>query len=117
MTAKPVLLTAATDLRTPTTSQLFSGRDHGVDVSFFLNHTRPGAEVSPHRHPYPEVFVLQDGEATFLVDGEPIAARGGHVVVVPARATHGFRNTGGGTLEMISIHPAAEMQTDWVDRP
>jgi quercetin dioxygenase-like cupin family protein len=114
MTAQ--LLTAATDLATSTTSHLFLGRDHGVGVSFFLNHMEPGRTVSPHRHPYPEVFVLQDGEATFTVDGATLVARGGQVVVVPAGATHGFRNTGSSTLEMSSIHPAAEIETEWVER-
>jgi mannose-6-phosphate isomerase-like protein (cupin superfamily) len=72
MADRPVVLTAATDLATETTSQRFHGRDHGVGVS-------------------------------------------GQVVVVPAGATHAFRNTGATTLEMVSIHPVAEMVTEWVD--
>jgi len=60
-----------------------------------------------------EVFILLDGEATFRVDGAEASARGGQVVVAPAGAMHGFRNTGTGTLEMISIHAAAEMVTEW----
>jgi quercetin dioxygenase-like cupin family protein len=108
------LLTVVDDLATETTSQLFLGRDHGVDVSFFLNHTAPGRTVSQHRHPYPEVFVVQDGEVTFTVDGEDVVAHGGQVVVVPAGTSHGFTNSGDRTLEMTSIHPAAEMETEWL---
>jgi quercetin dioxygenase-like cupin family protein len=108
------LLTAVDDLATETTSQLFLGRDHGVDVSFFLNHTAPGRTVSRHRHPYAEVCVVQDGEVTFTVDGEEIVAHGGQVVVVPAGASHGFTNSGELTLQMTSIHPAAEMETEWL---
>jgi quercetin dioxygenase-like cupin family protein len=108
------LLTAVDDLATETTSQLFLGRDHAVDVSFFLNHTGPGRMVAQHRHPYPEVFIVHDGEVTFAVDGDEIRARGGQVVVVPAGASHGFSNPGSGTLEMTSIHPVAEMVTEWL---
>jgi mannose-6-phosphate isomerase-like protein (cupin superfamily) len=110
-----VLLTAHTDLAigTSTTAQRFDGADHDVDVSFFLNHTPPGRGADAHRHPYAEVFVLHEGEATFTVDGTAALARGGQVVVVPAGATHAFRNTGAGTLEMTSIHPVAEMVTEW----
>jgi quercetin dioxygenase-like cupin family protein len=108
------LLTAVDDLATDTTSQLFLGRDHAVDVSFFLNHTAPGRTVSQHRHPYPEVFIVHDGEVMFGVDGKEIPARGGQVVVVPAGAAHGFSNTGTGTLEMTSIHPVAELETEWL---
>jgi mannose-6-phosphate isomerase-like protein (cupin superfamily) len=117
MTIAPTLLTVATDLRTSTTAQRFDGHTHGggVDVSFFLNHTAPGGGASEHRHPYPEVFVLLCGEATFMVGGVQVAAQAGQVLVVPAQATHSFRNSGTGSLEMISIHPAAEMVTEWAD--
>jgi mannose-6-phosphate isomerase-like protein (cupin superfamily) len=116
MCTEPILLTAATDLTTGT-AERFDGREHGagIDVSFFLNHTPPGAGADAHRHPYAEVFVIYDGEATVFVDGVPVAARRGQIVVVPAGATHGFRNTGEGTLEMIGIHPVAEMVTEWGD--
>jgi quercetin dioxygenase-like cupin family protein len=103
------------ELQSPrSTAQTFNGHEHGVDVSFFVNHAEPGKVVSQHRHPYPEVFVVQDGEATFTVQGEEIAAHGGQVIVVPAGASHGFRVTGDRTLEMLSIHPAAEMETEWL---
>jgi quercetin dioxygenase-like cupin family protein len=115
MFAQPYVLTASTDLATETTSELFLGAEHGVDVSFFINHTRPGVEVAAHRHPYPEVFVVRAGDVHFAVDGESMTARAGQVVVVPAGATHGFRNAGGEVVEMLSIHPVAEMHTEWME--
>jgi hypothetical protein len=48
------LLTAATDVATKTTGQIFRGSDHDVDVSFFLNHTAPGRGPDPHRTPPPD---------------------------------------------------------------
>ena len=105
------------DLATETGSQLFVGREHGAEVSFFVNHAAPGRGVSPHRHPYPEVFLVQDGEVTFVVDGERIATGAGNVVVAPAGAVHEFVNTGTAPLEMVSIHPAGEMETEWVEQP
>jgi mannose-6-phosphate isomerase-like protein (cupin superfamily) len=114
---KPIVLTAGTDLAGGTTAERFDGAAHGggIAVSFFLNHTPPGRGASPHRHPYAEVFAIRGGEATFTVDGDTIAARGGQVVVVPAGATHAFTNSGERTLEMTSIHPAAEMVTEWIE--
>jgi quercetin dioxygenase-like cupin family protein len=97
------------------TAQVFNGSEHDVDVSFFVNHAEPGKVVSRHRHPYPEVFVVQDGEATFTVEGDEVHASGGQIIVVPAGAAHGFRVTGDRTLEMVSIHPAAEMETEWLE--
>jgi mannose-6-phosphate isomerase-like protein (cupin superfamily) len=114
---QPTVLTAETDLASGATAECFDGATHGggVAVSFFLNHTPPGDGTGPHRHPYAEVFAIRDGEAAFVVDGATIAARGGQVVVVPAGATHAFTNSGDRTLEMTSIHPAAEMVTEWIE--
>jgi mannose-6-phosphate isomerase-like protein (cupin superfamily) len=117
MPARPIVLDVDGDLASGTTAQQFEGAVHGggVGVSFFLNHTPPGRVVSPHRHAYGEVFVIADGEAEFVVDGVAATARGGQVLVVPAGAVHGFRNTGARTLEMTSIHAAAAMETEWLD--
>src|SRR4051812_34359113 len=112
----PIVLTAAVDLATSTTAERFDGSAHGgVGVSFFLNHTEPGRVVGQHRHPYAEVFIVHDGEATFLVDGVEAVGRGGQVVVVPPGASHGFRNSRATRLEMTSIHPVDEMVTEWDD--
>src|SRR4051812_34396337 len=117
MTAQPTVLTASTDLASGTTAERFDGAAHGggVGVSFFLNHTPPGRGAAAHRHPYGEVFVVHDGEATFVVNGATATAHGGRVVVVPPGATHEFRNSGMRTLQMTSIHAAAEMVTEWLD--
>ena len=117
MTPRPRLLTAATDLASGATAERFDGAAHGdgIGVSFFLDHTPPGRGAEAHRHPYAEVFAILDGDVTLVVDGEEIAARGGQVVVVPPGATHAFRNSGDRTLEMTSIHPAAEMVTEWIE--
>src|SRR3954469_2051549 len=114
---KPTVLTAETDLTTGATAERFDGATHGggIAVSFFLNHTPPGRGAGPHRHPYAEVFAIREGEATFVVEGATTAAHGGQVVVVPAGATHAFTNSGERTLEMTSIHPAAEMVTEWIE--
>jgi mannose-6-phosphate isomerase-like protein (cupin superfamily) len=113
--AKPILFDTATDLGTETTSQQFQGAEYGFDASFFLVHFEPGQGPRLHRHAYPEVFILADGEATFTVDGAEYVARGGQTVVVPAGAAHKFRNSGSVRLELTSIHPVGEMSTEWLE--
>src|SRR3954462_11085630 len=117
MTPRPIVLTAAADLAAGTAAERFDGAVHGdgVAISFFLNHTPPGRGARPHSHPYGEVFVLADGEARFEVDGASVVARGGQVVVVPARAVHGVTSTGDRPFETTSIHAAAEMVTEWIE--
>jgi mannose-6-phosphate isomerase-like protein (cupin superfamily) len=69
-----------------------------VNVSFFLVESPPGRGAGLHKHPYEEVFVLQEGEATFTIGEDVIAARGGQIVVVPADVPHKFVNSGSGPL-------------------
>ena len=64
----------------------------------------PGGGPKLHRHPYEEVFVVQEGTATFTAGEEVIEARGGQVVMVPAGVPHKFVNTGAGRLRQIDIH-------------
>ena len=70
----------------------FRGFRHGAGDSFIV----VGAPPRLHRHPYEEVFVVQEGTATFTAGNEIIEARGGQIVVVPAGVAHQFANTGAG---------------------
>lgn len=98
-------------------SWLFEGADHGgVGLSFFLIDSPPGAGPDLHVHPYMEVFVLHEGEATFLVGDESLVAVGGQVVVAPADRPHKFRNSGSARLHMTNIHPSATTITRWLEQ-
>src|SRR5438552_9445037 len=58
-------------------SWLFEGIDHGgVGLSFFLIDSLPGAGPDLHAHPYMEVFVVHEGEATFVVGDQSLVAVG-----------------------------------------
>ncbi len=92
----------------------FQGVDHGgADVSFFVNRTPPGRGPSVHRHDYHEAFVLLEGRMEVTLGDETFEATGGEMVLVPPGAWHTFRNIGDEPLMMVSIHPVAEMVTEW----
>jgi mannose-6-phosphate isomerase-like protein (cupin superfamily) len=94
----------------------FVGAEHGdVPVSMFLVHSLPGAGPKLHKHPNPEVFVIQAGQATFEVDGIEIVAEPGQIVVAPAHTPHRFTNTGTDRLRLTAIHPTNEIQTNWLE--
>ncbi len=99
------------DLRLSPTAALFEGRRHaGVDVSSFITAYPPGAGPTLHRHPYAEVFVVQEGQATFTAGDDELVVDAGNVVVVHPETPHGFENTGEGTLRVVSIHPSGTVQ-------
>src|ERR671920_1556744 len=94
----------------------FEGYQYGdVDVSFFLSDTAPGKGPDLHKHPYDEVFVVQEGELTFTVGGEIIEATGGQIVIAPAGSPHKFVNSGTGRSRHIDIHTSRRMITEWLE--
>ena len=98
------------------TSHTFEGYRYGdANVSFFLTDAPPGSGPRLHTHPYAEVFVVQEGQATFTAGDATIEATAGQIVVVPAGVPHKFVNTGTGGLRQISIHPSERMVTEWLE--
>jgi mannose-6-phosphate isomerase-like protein (cupin superfamily) len=98
-------------------SREFEGYLHGhVGVTFILVEALPRRGPGPHKHPYEEVFVVQEGPAIFTVGEETVEAEGGQVLVVPAGAPHGFVNSGDGPLRQIDIHVSDRFVTEWLDR-
>lgn len=98
-----------TDLPGSERARRFEGKDHDATASFFVNTHAPGEGPSLHRHPYEEIFILLDGQATFRRGDAEIEAQSGEIVIVPPNTPHGFTNTGDERLLFVSIHPAPEM--------
>jgi mannose-6-phosphate isomerase-like protein (cupin superfamily) len=94
---------------------VFVGADHGgVPVSFILDRSNPGSGPALHRHPYDEVWVLEEGHASFTAGDRTLTAGPGSVVIVPAGTPHSFTNTGTTPLRMVCIHTRSRMETEWL---
>jgi mannose-6-phosphate isomerase-like protein (cupin superfamily) len=94
----------------------FVGQDHGgVGITFLLVDAAPGRGPALHQHPYEEVFIVQEGEATFVLDGEELEVRAGEIVVVPPHTPHRFVNTGDGPLRQVDIHVSPHFDTEWLE--
>ena len=89
--------------------------DPDVPFSLILVHSGPGVGPKVHRHPYPEVFVVEAGEATFRLGDDEVVVTSGHVVVSPSGVAHGFMNTGTGELRLTAIHGAGRFDTEWLE--
>jgi len=75
----------------------------------------PGGGPKLHRHPYEEVFLVQEGNATFTAGEETIEVGGGQVVVVPAGVPHKFVSSGEGRLRQVDIHASDRFDTEWLE--
>jgi mannose-6-phosphate isomerase-like protein (cupin superfamily) len=75
----------------------------------------PGSGPKLHRHPYTEVFIVQEGQATFTVGEDTIEVTGGQIVLAPAGVPHKFINTGAGPLRQIDIHANDRFVTEWLE--
>ena len=64
--------------------------------------TDPGA---PHYHAnHTDAFYVIDGELEFVIDGEPISAPAGTLVVAPRGEVHAFPVAVGGPARFLNIH-------------
>jgi mannose-6-phosphate isomerase-like protein (cupin superfamily) len=91
------------------------GDDHGgVGVCVIFVDAPPGGGPDLHKHPYEEVFIVQEGEATFIAGEEEQRARAGDIVIVPADTPHAFTNSGDGPLRQIDIHVSPRFSTEWL---
>jgi mannose-6-phosphate isomerase-like protein (cupin superfamily) len=87
----------------------------GANVSVIVVDAPPGSGPKLHRHPYEEVFVVQEGNATFTAGDETTEVEGGQVVVVPAGVPHKFVNSGTGRLRQVDIHASDRFVTEWLE--
>jgi mannose-6-phosphate isomerase-like protein (cupin superfamily) len=96
----------------------FVGAEHaGVPFCVILVHSQPGVGPKLHRHPYPEVFIVESGQATFRIGERTVVVEGGNVVVSPPGEAHGFTNTGTAELRLTAIHGASRFDTEWLAGP
>jgi quercetin dioxygenase-like cupin family protein len=91
------------------------GAEHGLDITLLFVEAEPGRGPALHRHPYPEVFITLEGEATFSVEGERVVVGAGDIVVAHAGEAHGFVNSGSGVLRQVDIHLSPTFSTEWLD--
>jgi len=99
----------------PNRTVQFEGEAYGAGISFLLVDNEPGQGPGLHLHPYPETWVVRAGRALITAGEEEIEAGPGDVVVVEPATLHGFRNLGPGRLEIVCIHAAGRMVTEWLN--
>ena len=94
----------------------FEGFQHqDTGVSFIWVDMPPGGFVRLHKHPYKEIFIIQEGVSTFTVGSETLEAHAGQVIIVPADTPHKFVNQSAGQLKQVDIHVNKEFITHWLE--
>jgi mannose-6-phosphate isomerase-like protein (cupin superfamily) len=94
----------------------FEGYQHGdTNVSFIWVDMPPGKGVRLHKHPYEEIFVIQEGLATFTVGLTALEAKAGQTVIAPPGLPHKFVNSSDGPLRQIDIHLSKQIITEWLE--
>jgi mannose-6-phosphate isomerase-like protein (cupin superfamily) len=95
--------------------ELVGADNGGAGVCVIFVDLPPRGGPALHKHPYEEVFITLEGQATFVVDGDEIVAGPDDVVIVPPHTPHGFTNSGEGQLRQINIHVSPTFSTEWLD--
>jgi len=86
-----------------------------TNVSFIWVDMPPGGTIRLHKHPYEEIFIIQEGQATFTVGPATLEARAGQIIIVPADVPHKFMNLSDKQLRQIDIHVSKRFVTHWLE--
>jgi quercetin dioxygenase-like cupin family protein len=104
------------DLPNNQTAYRFEGYQYGdIDMSFFMTETPVGRGSKLHTHPYPEVLIIQEGQATFTVGDDTVDTHAGQILIVPPGTPHKYVNSGAEVMRKVSIHPVKQMVTSWLE--
>jgi len=105
------------DMEFSPTAWLFEGQPRaGVGVSVFVVRTPPGKAVDIHVHPYSETFVLLEGSGRWTAGDDVVELGPNQMLVVPPETPHGFRNTGEGSLLVVSVHESGTLEQTFLGR-
>jgi quercetin dioxygenase-like cupin family protein len=85
------------------TRMIVSAANGASELCIFEQWVAPGAGAPSHSHRVEEVLTVRAGEAEIWLAGERVTLAAGQSVIVPARANHGFRNSGSGTLHLHAV--------------
>jgi mannose-6-phosphate isomerase-like protein (cupin superfamily) len=94
----------------------FEGVQHpDTEVSFIWVDMPPGGVIRLHKHPYQEIFIIQEGVATFTVGSTTLEAHAGQIILVPADTPHKFMNLSDTRLKQVDIHVSKQFVTHWLE--
>jgi mannose-6-phosphate isomerase-like protein (cupin superfamily) len=86
-----------------------------TEISFIWVDMPPEGTIRLHKHPYKEIFIIQEGVATFTVDSAIVEAHAGQIIIVPADVPHKFTNLTDRQLKQIDIHLNKQFITYWLE--
>jgi mannose-6-phosphate isomerase-like protein (cupin superfamily) len=86
-----------------------------VEVSFIWVDMPSGGTIRLHKRPYKEIFIIQEGVATFTVGSTALEAHAGQIIIVPADVPHKFMNRSDGRLKQTDIHVNRQFITHWLE--
>lgn len=93
----------------------FEGIHQDTDVSFIWVDMPSGGAVRLHKHPYKEIFIIQEGVSTFTVGSSSMEAHAGQVIVVAEDTPHKFANLSDQRLKQVDIHVSKQFITQWLE--
>lgn len=94
----------------------FMGSQHqDTEISFIWVDMPPGGNIRLHKHPYKEIFIIQEGVGTFTLGPNNLEAHAGQIIIVPANVPHKFMNLSDKQLKQIDIHVNNQFITEWLE--
>src|SRR5436190_7079296 len=93
------------------TRMVVSRVNGAAQLCIFEQWIAPGSGAPTHSHPVEEVLTVIAGEAEMWLDEDRAIVSAGQSLIVPARRSHGFRNSGNVTLHLHAVLASAVFET------
>jgi len=97
------------------TYEFVGAQYQNTEISFIWVDMPPGGVIRMHKHPYKEIFIIQEGASTFIIGSTTLEAHAGQVIIVPADTPHKFMNASHSRLRQIDIHVSKQFITNWLE--
>jgi mannose-6-phosphate isomerase-like protein (cupin superfamily) len=93
----------------------YEGFQYDTNVSFIWVDMPPGGAIRLNKHPYQEIFIIQEGVATFTIGTAILEARAGQIICVPANVPHKLMNLSDRQLKQVDLYLNKQLVTDWLE--
>jgi quercetin dioxygenase-like cupin family protein len=101
----------------PSNDELIGDDYGGIRACVIFVDLAPGDGPRLHKHPYPELFFVIEGESTFTDGRQSRIVHAGEAVIAEHDQPHAFSNSGTGPLRQIDIHLSSRFETEWMEAP
>lgn len=82
----------------------------------FREYIGVGEAIPIHKHSGEEIMIIEEGQVLARLNDEQHLVKAGGIVYIPAKAIHGFENTGDTPAKILAVFPSRHVDIQYLGR-